>query len=128
MRAPKEGDAVAYLLDRSSLSGGGSLFAFRTAVNPLRRAIPASRKPWHPSLYARATHASHPWTLRAKLATLVQSCTAASQGSPLRCAVHASRKPRGDHPWPSVRRVRRTLGEPARRMRRARVLHALENK
>jgi hypothetical protein len=46
VRAPKEGDAVAYLLDRSSLSGGGSLLAFRTAVNPLRRAIPASRKPW----------------------------------------------------------------------------------
>ena len=45
MRAPKEGDAVAYLLERSSLSDGGSLLAFRSAVDPLRGAVHASRKP-----------------------------------------------------------------------------------
>ncbi len=38
--------------------------------------------PGRPYMATRATHAFDPWRLREKLATLVLSCNAASQGSP----------------------------------------------
>jgi hypothetical protein len=44
-----------------------SLPAFRIAVNPLRYAVPASRKPGVAVVVTRPTHALDPWRLREKL-------------------------------------------------------------
>ena len=121
-------DAGAYLLDRSSLSGDGSLLAFRTAVNPLRRAIPASRKPWTSILVCPCDACVAPLDAAGKTCDACAVLHRCKPGFAIALRSPCFAQARGDHPWPSVRRVRRTLGEPARRMRRARVLHALENK
>jgi hypothetical protein len=61
----------------SGLEGEG---ISRAAVNPLRYAVRASRKPGAGSMPARSTHASHPRGLREKLSSLLRSSIAQKVG------------------------------------------------
>jgi hypothetical protein len=66
---------------RNAVKGEAS-FVSRAAVNPLRCAVLLRAGPGQPSVAARSTHTSHPWTLRQNF---LRFCNPATLRKPVIC-------------------------------------------